>query len=327
MIPALIAAGASLLGGVLANRSNAKQAAAANQMSWEQMQAQNAFNATQSEVDYTRSRQSMYEANALNLQNMEAAHNYQRFQNLEQMQFQDAQANKQMAFQERLSNSAHQREIADLRLAGLNPILSGTGGMGSITPSGAMGTGHAGGPSAPTVSAPQGRGYGSGSASFQQARLENVISPAVSTAIAASRAIEEIKLVQDQQSRTQAETLRTTAEAERTRTQADLDKMFAFMERRGGAERTTWEADKSQHEAGSAQVKHNADVKFAEMERAASLGFLAEQTKNMRATAKSAEVKAGLDQKLSELERIINMGEGATSALRSLILGKFKFGR
>jgi len=50
-----------------------------------------------------------------------------------------AQAARQMEFQEKMSGTAHQREVSDLRKAGLNPVLSALG-QGASTPGGAQGS-------------------------------------------------------------------------------------------------------------------------------------------------------------------------------------------
>lgn len=72
-----------------------------------------------------------------------------------------ALADQNRNWQERMANSAHQREIADLKAAGLNPVLSVTGGQGANTPTGS------------TASVGDGAGYASALANLEAARINS----------------------------------------------------------------------------------------------------------------------------------------------------------
>lgn len=82
---------------------------------------------------------------------MQQAKDYARYNNNLMMQntrqaqaYNAAEAAKNRSWQERLANSAHQREVADLKKAGLNPVLS-AGGQGAATGSGASASSDAAG--------------------------------------------------------------------------------------------------------------------------------------------------------------------------------------
>lgn len=141
------------------------------------------------------------EAAAFNAEQAELSRNFASGESLAQRQWANKQGRKSRRFNawsadrnrafnkgearttrkwtEMMSSSAHQRQMADMRKAGLNPILSGRYG-GAASPPGATASGQAA-----SSSPPSGSAASSTSASRTPAAIIDEITPALNTAMQA----------------------------------------------------------------------------------------------------------------------------------------------
>lgn len=97
--------------------------------------------------------QAQKEANETNIKLQEMANEQNMLIQQQANAASAAEAQKNRDWQTEMSNTAHQREMADLKAAGLNPILAATGG--ATTGSGGVATIDAANVNSAKVSAPQ----------------------------------------------------------------------------------------------------------------------------------------------------------------------------
>jgi len=198
--------------------------------------------------------------------------------------FAAGQAIIQRRWEKMMSDTAHQREVADLRRAGLNPILSGTGGMGASTPS-------------------------SGLPNTAVAPVHDVVTPALNSAVAAYNAgidaklkkstefkqgVESAKIMQDTLNKKE-ELLNVIAEREKIAQDTATSKELAF--------------------------KHRADVSKAPQEIATGKALAGKYEEEAKTEGVVREQLRALKAQQEEMTKLLKT-QGVSEAVRNKILSE-----
>lgn len=220
-------------------------------------------------------------------------------------------AQTQMDFQERMSGTAYQRGVADMKAAGLNPMLAYSQG-GASQPSGSL------------------------------AQVQNAASVGISSANQGAQTAASIQAIQSSQA--QIELTRATAEKTKSETLenqvhnanmlartglADSQSHKAYAEGRRTQETTPHNITSAKYEALLARLKYGAETQDDDVhESQGSSGYGADVHRRISA-AQSAKYQLSEDEAMSKfyssgpgianpyLRQALEMARGFTSALRA----------